>query len=371
MLFPQLRGVLCGAPNRVSNTGPGDPLREQRETMSNFKIRPARVALTALALVMLLGVGTPTADAGPHPLYRNGGNINWVNGLDAAQAQARRQGKLVLVELSQPRCGACRLLVEDVLRDSSLSSRTRAIAVGTHIDGRRQYTDRRVVRMFQSNLSNRSFLPWVGFTTADGSWISGFAPGRTTTRESLRSQYEAALRTAESIFKALKTDRVEPSQPAAAEPQPVQPQPVQPQPVQPRPVQPIRQPVRPASSGRLEWFTSIAAAQSAARSQGKMIFAIAVKPRCSLCEKLKTSVIPTISSQLAKKCVIYTYDITKTRQRPASRPVDRTIRANLPGAYLMPLTGFMTPEIRWLHGFFGSTSARQVISTMNTAYSRR
>jgi thioredoxin-related protein len=351
--------------------------------MFDSKTRRARLALATLALVTLLCAGGPSADAGPHPIYRSAGSVNWINGLDAAKAEATRGGKLILVELSQPRCGACRLFVEQVLRDPSLSRRTQAIAIGTHIDGRRQYTDRRVVRMFQSNLSNRSYLPWVGFTTADGSWISGFAPGRTTTRESLRSQYEAALTTAETIFRALKTDHVLPAEPLPVEPvrppvvQPpiVQPPVVQPPIVQPPVVQPpIVQPAQPrpvVSSGRLEWFQNLAAAQSAARAQGKMIFAIAVKPSCSLCDKLKNNVIPPIASQLAQKCVIYTYDITKTRQRPASRPVDRTVRANLPGAYLMPLTGFMTPELRWLHGFFGSTSGRQVISTMNTADARK
>ena len=335
--------------------------------MSIFTTRPARLVLATLALVTVLGTGTSDVEAGSHPLYRNSGNINWISGVDAARAEARRSNKLVLVELSQPRCGACKLLVEEVLRDASMASRTRTIAVATHVDGRRQYTDRRIVRMFHSNLTNRRFLPWVGFTTCDGSWISGFAPGRTTTRESLRRQFAAALRTAERIHKALQTDRVIPADPVGTPTAPVSPQPSQPQPVQPQPVQPAR----PVSSGRLEWFTSIAQAKSAARSQGKMIFVIAVKPNCTLCDKLKRSVIPPIASQLAQKCVIYTYDITKTRQRPASRPVDRTVRANLPGAYLMPLTGFVTPELRWLHGFFGSTTGRQVLSTMNTAYGRR
>jgi hypothetical protein len=51
--------------------------------------------------------------------------------------------------------------------------------------------------------------------------------------------------------------------------------------------------------------------------------------------------------------------------------VDQVVRANLQGAYLMPLAGFVTADLKWRHGFFGSTDARKLMADYQTAQRRR
>ena len=63
----------------------------------------------------------------------------------------------------------------------------------------------------------------------------------------------------------------------------------------------------------------------------------------------------------------YIYDIT----RPESPQIDRIVRANLKGAYLMPLAGFVDADLRWLHGFFGKTDAKKFMSDYATARRNR
>ena len=91
------------------------------------------------------------------------------------------------------------------------------------------------------------------------------------------------------------------------------------------------------------------------------------KPSCSLCKKLRNKVIPQIYAELSKGCVFYVYDITN----PENGAIDRLVRRNLPHARLMPLSGFMTADNRWLHGFFGGTDARQLMGDYRTALRKR
>ena len=70
---------------------------------------------------------------------------------------------------------------------------------------------------------------------------------------------------------------------------------------------------------------------------------------------------------MSQGCVFYRYDIT----RPESAAVDRLVRANHRGSRLMPLAGFMTPEMRWLHSFHGGTDAGKLMADYRTAQRAR
>lgn len=109
------------------------------------------------------------------------------------------------------------------------------------------------------------------------------------------------------------------------------------------------------SSGPIRWHYRLADAQAEARASGKMILVASTKPRCSLCVKFKEQIAPAAGSELARVAVGYVYDIT----RPEVRDVDRLLRANLRGADLMPLVGFITPELGWVHGFWGARTVQQ------------
>ncbi|MDF1701447.1 MAG: hypothetical protein P1V36_09860, partial [Planctomycetota bacterium] len=107
--------------------------------------------------------------------------------------------------------------------------------------------------------------------------------------------------------------------------------------------------------GPITWHTRLADAQAQARASGKLILVTSTKPRCSLCKKFKDQVAPAAGAELTRMAVGYIYDIT----RPEVRDVDRLLRANLRGADLMPLVGFITADLQWVHGFWGQRSVQQ------------
>lgn len=121
------------------------------------------------------------------------------------------------------------------------------------------------------------------------------------------------------------------------------------------------------SAGNFSWHYRIADAQAEARASGKLILVLSTKPRCGLCEKFKTQIVPQVAGQCQSMAVGYIYDITPPIRDPAISAVDRTLRANLRGADLMPLVGFLTPELRWVHGFYGARSVAQFQGDMAAA----
>ncbi|MDJ0975813.1 MAG: hypothetical protein QNJ98_15230 [Planctomycetota bacterium] len=113
------------------------------------------------------------------------------------------------------------------------------------------------------------------------------------------------------------------------------------------------------------WHSRLADAQAEARRTGRLILCLSTKPGCTLCDKFKDEILPQTRGQVAPVAVGYIYDI----RRPEVPQVDQTLRANLKGASLMPLVGFLTPELRWVHGFWGPTDARKFGGDIQTARS--
>lgn len=111
------------------------------------------------------------------------------------------------------------------------------------------------------------------------------------------------------------------------------------------------------------WHQRLADAQAEARRTGRLILCLSTKPGCTLCDKFKDQIVPQTRGRVAPMAVGYVYDI----RRPEVPQVDQTLRANLRGATLMPLVGFLTPELRWVHGFWGPTDAGQFAGDIRTA----
>ncbi|MFM8979841.1 MAG: hypothetical protein ACKOSS_05195, partial [Planctomycetia bacterium] len=61
--------------------------------------------------------------------------------------------------------------------------------------------------------------------------------------------------------------------------------------------------------------------------------------------------------------VAYVYDILS----PESSRLDAAMRANLPGAVLMPLAGFLTPDLGWVHGFSGPRTTQEFLADIEVA----
>jgi len=118
-----------------------------------------------------------------------------------------------------------------------------------------------------------------------------------------------------------------------------------------------------AIAGPVRWYTRLADAQADARASGRLILALATKPRCGICKKFRNTIAPAAGGELQRVAVGYTFDIT----RPEVRAVDDVLRNHLRGASLMPLVGFLTPDLRWVNGFSGPRTVSQFRGDIATA----
>ena len=108
--------------------------------------------------------------------------------------------------------------------------------------------------------------------------------------------------------------------------------------------------------GGFTWYRKFSDAQAEARRTGKAIFCMSTKAQCTICEKIKNESVPGALSAMQAKSVGYLYDIYD----PEDREVDRVLRKGLPGATIMPLAGWVTPERTWITGFSGWQTASNV-----------
>ena len=116
-------------------------------------------------------------------------------------------------------------------------------------------------------------------------------------------------------------------------------------------------------AGSYSWNNRLADAQARARQTGKLILVSSTKPGCTLCDQFKNQIVPAVAAEADAISVGYVYDIT----RPEVRQVDQILRANLKDASLMPLIGFLTPDLRWVHGFWGARTVQQFRGDIATA----
>ena len=172
-----------------------------------------------------------------------------------------------------------------------------------------------------------------------------------------------------------------PDNPWDPAPQPSNPAPVQP--ADPVPAQPKQFPSTAAmpSGGKVEsiggfkWYYDFAQASAIARSQGKLLLALATKPNCTMCDKVKQTMVPTELSRINQNAVGFIYDIMTVYSNPPTatpdeKRVNAVLRGNLPNATLMPLVGFITPDKQWVSGFSGYPNQSEFSACVNSAARR-
>ena len=137
--------------------------------------------------------------------------------------------------------------------------------------------------------------------------------------------------------------------------------------VAPPPVAPTAPRPLPSSGAGFSWAGSLRAAQETARAQGKLIFLESGRDACGNCQYLKNDVIPSssVSGQLGSMSVGYYDDCDRTPYSDAFN----ILQANVVGAGTLPLAGWVTPDLRWVHGFWGRRDASQFLAEITTARS--
>ncbi len=126
----------------------------------------------AAALLGLFATARPAA-AGPHPLFDDGGTLEWYRTFDEAACAARAQGKLVFVDSGRLQCGNCRTLISRILPSDVVRGRIRALAVGYADEC--DSPDPRTWSLFGRYLQGAVMLPLVGLVTPDLQWVTGWS----------------------------------------------------------------------------------------------------------------------------------------------------------------------------------------------------
>lgn len=125
----------------------------------------------------------------------------------------------------------------------------------------------------------------------------------------------------------------------------------------------VAAPAPSAPSGGFVWATTLAEAQRIARQTGRMVFIEAGRDRCKNCMELKNNIIPPLSGELGQCAVGYYDDV----DRDPNSQAFWALRNNLPSAGSLPLVGFFTPDLRWVHGFSGHTDNSKFRSDIDRA----
>ena len=115
------------------------------------------------------------------------------------------------------------------------------------------------------------------------------------------------------------------------------------------------------------WSSSLRQAQDSARAQGKLIFLEAGRKECGNCMFLKNEVIPSsnVNGELGSMSVGYYDDVDVTPYSDAFN----LLQANVQGAGTLPLCGWVTADLRWVHGFWGRRDASKFQSEIAAARS--
>jgi hypothetical protein len=121
-------------------------------------------------------------------------------------------------------------------------------------------------------------------------------------------------------------------------------------------------------AGSFSWMSSLAEAAGVARSTGRMVFVEEGRPACGNCMTLKNRIIPQpeVSADLGSIAVGYYDDVDAN---PASQSF-QILRTNLPDAMTLPLCGWLTPDLQWVHGYSGGRDAARFRAEIATARAR-
>jgi hypothetical protein len=122
------------------------------------------------------------------------------------------------------------------------------------------------------------------------------------------------------------------------------------------------------AQANVRWHSRLADAQAEARSTGRVLLIGTTKAGCTLCDKFMHTIAPRCGGRLNQVAVAFLYDIERDpRNDPEVGRLDRLMRANLPGAILMPLVGFVTSDLAWVHGFGGPRTEQEFMGDIETA----
>jgi thioredoxin-related protein len=106
-----------------------------------------------------------------HPHFDDKGTLDWHERWEDALAAARREGKLVFVEMGREACSNCRTLVQSIVPRPAVAALLKQHFVGLASDA--DDPEAPVMDLAMQHLSDATMLPFVMFTDAQGEWLGG------------------------------------------------------------------------------------------------------------------------------------------------------------------------------------------------------
>ncbi len=105
-----------------------------------------------------------------HPHFDDRGTLDWHRHWGEALAQAKREGKVVFVELGRELCGSCKALAQTVVPRADVAPllQQHFVALAAHAED----TEPEVERL-AAQLPDASMLPFVLFADGDGKFLGG------------------------------------------------------------------------------------------------------------------------------------------------------------------------------------------------------
>jgi hypothetical protein len=106
-----------------------------------------------------------------HPHFDDKGTLDWHTRLDDALAAARRENKLVFIEMGREACSNCRMLVQSVVPRPAIAALLKQHFVGLAADA--DDPEEQVLDLAMQHLADATMLPFVMFTDAEGKYLAG------------------------------------------------------------------------------------------------------------------------------------------------------------------------------------------------------
>ena len=122
----------------------------------------------------------------------------------------------------------------------------------------------------------------------------------------------------------------------------------------------------PSTPQAFAWAGSLSEAQSTARATGRLVFLETGRDACGNCQNLRRKIVPEVSTELGTMSVGYYNDCDHDQASQAFR----ILTTNLPNAVTLPLVGWVTPDLRWVHGFSGGRDSSRFRQEMAMAQSK-
>lgn len=119
-------------------------------------------------------IDMPTRTSSSHPHFDDRGTLDWHLVFEDAQAAAKRESKLLVIEYGREQCSQCRAFVQSTVPRPEIAAllREHFVAVAADCDDAEEE-----VEELAAKLEGATMLPFLIFADAEGQYLEGLSGG--------------------------------------------------------------------------------------------------------------------------------------------------------------------------------------------------